>query len=196
MNLTLSQNNINHQVNPINMRGIFNHKPLQHNAHHSMINMNMSRKANYNTNTNNHDRVLKFDMTFEKYLTEIETITDRRLHPSQRVKLKEAIENHDYKRLSSEQSRQHRSDFNSNRKYIISDWEEMTGNKWPTYDKPVYSNSGKMIRRVGDKFDAHHILENSWGGNNVAWNMIPARHPDQHQQQIHRPNGLADRIFN
>ena len=44
-------------------------------------------------------------------------------------------------------------------------------------------------------YDAHHIIESSYGGPNQWWNMHPARFPDQHQQGIHRAGGPSNQIF-
>ena len=71
----------------------------------------------------------------------------------------------------------------------------MTGNKWSVYDKPVYNSSGKMIRQVGSNYDAHEIILNSWGSPHEWWNIHPAKHPDEHQEKIHRKGGFSDRIF-
>ena len=195
MNLTLT-----HEIQPrqhINFRELFKTKskpnliPMMHN----LTNV-ISRKVNFASKEHTYGRVLKFDRQFEKYLDEVEEITHRKLMPIQRKELKYHIDNFEYRKLSSDESHEHRREFNSKKKEIIADWEVMTGEKWPTYDKPVYSKSGKIVRQVGSRYDMHHILENSWGGDNEAWNMTPATSPQQHQQQIHRHGGLADKIFN
>ena len=53
-----------------------------------------------------------------------------------------------------------------------------------------------MVRRVGQTYDCHHIIECSWGGDNVWQNMYPAKFPTEHRQGIHRKGGYADQIFN
>lgn len=153
-------------------------------------------KKHHNSNKLAHDKVLKFDRTFQLYLDDIENITGRRLLALQRKKIQEAIENYEYRRLSSSESQEHRKEFNKHKKEIIAEWEQMYGEKWTTYDEPIYGKDGKVLRQAGNNWDMHHIIENSWGGNNEAWNMIPARHPDMHQQMIHRRGGYADKIFN
>lgn len=169
-------------------------------VNHETLNVT-HRNLNFDTYLAKHkkvdrDRVLVFDHTFEKYLKEVEDITHRPLHPIQRKEIKYHLDHYEYRRLSSEESHAHRADFNHKKKDIIADWENMTGDKWPTYDKPVYGNSGKVIRQVGANYDMHHLCENSWGGDNVWWNMHPASFPDSHQNGIHRKGGLADKIFN
>lgn len=177
---------------------VVEHEPLNftHDA-----NAKITRTFDFNTYLGrnkkiDYDRVLVFDHTFERYLKEIEDITHRPLHPIQRKEIKYHLDHYEYRRLSSEESHAHRADFNHKKKDIIADWEKMTGESWPTYDKPVYSSSGKVVRQVGANYDVHHLCENSWGGDNVWWNMHPAKFPSEHQNNIHRKGGLADQIFN
>ena len=101
----------------------------------------------------------------------------------------------EYTRLTPEEASKHRAAFNKNRTDLIKDWENNTGQVWPTYAEDVVSNSGTITRRVGQSYDAHHIIESSYGGSNEWWNIHPARFPDQHQGGIHRANGPARSIF-
>lgn len=174
------------------LRDVF--RPIATVGHHAWENTCGSRKIDY-SKKRHVGRELVFDRTFEKYLKEVEDITHRPLHPYQRQQLKYHLDTYSYTRLSPDASHQHRQEFNSRKAEIIADWENMTGNKWPTYDKPVYNDNGKMIRRPGNKWDMHHCIENSWGGDNEAWNMHPARHPDQHQDGIHAKGSYAEQIF-
>ena len=38
-------------------------------------------------------------------------------------------------------------------------------------------------------------MELSYGGPNVWYNLFPAKHPDEHQQGIHREYSVASQIF-
>lgn len=40
-------------------------------------------------------------------------------------------------------------------------------------------------QKQGDKYDAHHIIENTFGGEHEWWNMHPAKFPNEHQAGIH-----------
>ena len=171
-------------------------KTRSHSQHHSYSQQHSHNYNHNNAHNHKHKKVLEFDRNFELYLEDIEKITHKKIMPIQRQELKYHIDNFEYTRLSSEEAHEHRREFNRHKKEIIAEWELMTGRKWDTYDEPVYSKSGKVVRQVGDRFDLHHILECSWGGDNVWWNSHPARHPDEHNQQIHRKNGFADKIFN
>lgn len=47
----------------------------------------------------------------------------------------------------------------------------------------------------GDPYDAHHIIEQNYGGPHEWWNMHPARAPDQHQGGIHGAGSPARELF-
>ncbi|PZD93017.1 hypothetical protein DNH61_24835 [Paenibacillus sambharensis] len=129
------------------------------------------------------------------YVRDIESITDLPIGSNQRAFLKDALQNNNYTKLSPEAQALHRREFNANRSKIISEWEQNTGQSWPKYTEPVYSKDGKILRNVGDNYDAHHIIESSYGGPNTWWNMHPASFPTQHQGGIHRSGGPAREIF-
>ena len=71
-----------------------------------------------------------------------------------------------------------RLEFNRNKNDIIRKWEEKNKQTWPTYTEDVYSADGHLVRRKGDKYDAHHIHPLSLGGRNTAANMIPLHYND------------------
>lgn len=157
---------------------------------------NNIQKNKHNALSKDLKKTLKFDGRFKDYLIDVEKATGRKISPKQLRLLKESIDKNGYKKLPPKQSHAHRSKFNSRKSEIILDWEKEYGEKWPTYKEPVFSRKGKVIRLTGDRYDCHHIVECSWGGDNQWYNQIPAKHPDEHQQYIHRKDGPADRIFN
>ena len=83
-----------------------------------------------------------------------------------------------------------RKDFNKKKNQLIKQWEEETGQKWPT---ETYVNS-KGITKTR-KYDAHHIIENKVGGKNEWWNITPAKNGSEHQGGIHRKGGAAEILF-
>jgi predicted ribonuclease toxin of YeeF-YezG toxin-antitoxin module len=106
------------------------------------------------------------------------------------------IRNNSYKKISSSTDKKaHRDLFNNNKASLRNEWESNTGEKWPTYDSHLYSKSGSILRKPGDKYDAHEIIKNSWGGPVEWWNLHPARFPDQHQGGIHRKGSPDKKIF-
>lgn len=66
-----------------------------------------------------------------------------------------------------------------NRK-LKNEWENQTDQKWP------------KDKLTGKDYEAHHIIENKYGGPNEWWNIHPARggkkNVNQHQSGIHNSN--------
>jgi predicted ribonuclease toxin of YeeF-YezG toxin-antitoxin module len=67
----------------------------------------------------------------------------------------------------------------------IAEWERQTGQAWPRYAEDVLNAKGKVIAKKGQPYDAHHEIENIYGGPHEWWNLTPARFPDQHQGGLH-----------
>ena len=110
--------------------------------------------------------------------------------------LKNALRIKEYRKLTPKETALHRSDFNKVKNRLISEWEVNTGQKWPTYINDVTSpNTNKVVRRAGDKYDAHHIIENSYGGEHEWWNIHPVRFPNEHQSGIHGTGAPANKLF-
>ena len=90
----------------------------------------------------------------------------------------------------------HRSKFTTKVKNdCIEAWEKNTGQVWPRYTEVVYSKSGTILRNIGDPYDAHHIIENSYNGNHEWWNITPAKFPDEHQGGIHGSGSSCSILF-
>ena len=85
--------------------------------------------------------------------------------------------------MSPEEVKANRKDFNKKRNKLIKEWENETGQKWP------------IDPRTGNKYDAHHIIENKYGGKNEWWNITPAKNGSEHQGGIHRSGGAAEELF-
>jgi hypothetical protein len=94
----------------------------------------------------------------------------------------------EYEKLSPEKNAVKRAEFNTNKEQLAKEWEEQNGREWPRYKEDVYVN-GKLIRRAGDRYDAHHIHPLSFGGKNEATNLTPIsaeKHFDK--QGVHAPD--------
>ncbi|UOO87154.1 VENN motif pre-toxin domain-containing protein [Neisseria arctica] len=129
-------------------------------------------------------------LNIREYLNDIQAQTGYRIEFSQRAGLTEYIRANGTARPSQQELAKRRAEFGRNKAKLIREWEQNTGQKWPTYTKPVNSSkTGLRIRNIGDKYDVHHIqpLENN--GANIWQNITPARYPDQHQGGIHRSGG-------
>jgi hypothetical protein len=165
-------------------------------THELTIQRRKKRSANPDSpNQPQHSKSLQYNATFVKYLGDIEEITGIPISTRQKELIKKAIEFKKYTKLSKSESQTHRREYSSKRKELIAEWEKETGREWGRYTEPVYSRNGKLVRNVGDTYDAHHIILCSWGGNNEFWNFIPARFPIDHQEKIHRKGGYCDQIF-
>ncbi|MTH53684.1 hypothetical protein GKZ89_09740 [Bacillus mangrovi] len=134
--------------------------------------------------------------TIKKYIRDIEGRTGRELPKNQIEKLKEALRNKEYKKMSPIETAKHRAEFDKVRNNVIKEWEENTEQKWPVYNENVISEkTGKIIRKQGDKYDAHHIIENTFGGEHEWWNMHPAKFPNEHQAGIHGTGSPANTLL-
>ena len=78
---------------------------------------------------------------------------------------------------------------------VIDEWEIQTGQKWPVYEADVVSPSGRKLRLKGERLDAHHVIEKSYGGPHEWWNIHPARYPDIHQGKIHGRDGFIHHLM-
>ena len=98
------------------------------------------------------------------YVRDIESRTRIKLPKNQVEELKNALRNKEYSKLTPKETAKHRNEFNKIKSNLIEEWERNTGQKWPTYTEDVISpNTGKVVRKAGDKYDAHHVIENSFG---------------------------------
>lgn len=130
-----------------------------------------------------------------EYLQEVEKITNREIKPQQMEKLQKALKEQDFAKLDPEKSKFHRKLFDNAKDRLIDEWEKNTGDKWPVYAQDVLNDAGEVIRKAGQRFDAHHLIESSFGGPNAWWNLHPAAFPSEHQAGIHAVNSLANLIF-
>jgi|EndMetStandDraft_7_1072992.scaffolds.fasta_scaffold880648_2 predicted ribonuclease toxin of YeeF-YezG toxin-antitoxin module len=107
----------------------------------------------------------------------------------------EAVQTNQYGPISKEAAAKSRSEFGRIRGGLVAEWERNTGQVWLIYSQPVISKSGEVSRRVGQHYEAHHVIELGYGGPNEWWNTHPARYPDQHQAAIHRSGSLGRDLF-
>jgi len=138
---------------------------------------------------------LKRLLLARRYLREVEKLTGLKVHPKQLKKIKEALKSKKYTALTKEATNKHRKKFKKIKKRLIKEWEQHTGQKWPKHQQKVYDKKGEVFKDIGDDYDAHHIIENNYGGDNAWWNIHPARNPDQHQAGIHGKDALSKLLF-
>ena len=78
-----------------------------------------------------------------------------------------------YERSTSSETRQKRIEFAQMKKDLRNEWEKLHGRPWPRYDRDIKDENGNIIRRKGDRYDAHHIQPLTLGGKNEASNITP-----------------------
>ena len=130
------------------------------------------------------------------YVRDVESKTGKKIPQNQMEELKNALRNREYTKLTPKETAKRRIEFNKIKNQLIKEWETNTGQKWPTYTEDVISpNTGKVVRKAGDFYDAHHIIENSYGGEHEWWNIHPAKFPNEHQAGIHGGGSPASKLF-
>lgn len=59
-----------------------------------------------------------------------------------------------------------------------------------------FRENRKSFKEKGELYDAHHIIENSYGGEHKWWNIHPAKFPDEHQGGIHGSGAPGNELYN
>ena len=137
---------------------------------------------------------IDYDLAKE-YIRDVESKTGLKLHKNQIEQLKAALREHKYEKMTPLETLKHRNKFNSVKNKLISEWEEKTGQTWPRYTEEVYDKKGRVARDIGQPYDAHHIIENNFGGPHEWWNIHPAKFPDEHQAGIHGKGSPSNKLF-
>lgn len=120
------------------------------------------------------------------YILAIETIKKEKLPIVQLSDLFAKHLSHTFRRLGRSAARRHTNKFTTKvRQDEVEEWERQTALKWPTYEKDVFNEDGKRIRKRGDLYDAHHIFVQKYGGPHTWSNLTPMRCPEEHQGGIH-----------
>lgn len=105
------------------------------------------------------------------------TLSDRLFEPSE------------LKKRSPEENAKMKEEFVDKKAELKRQWEEKNGREWPKYDKDVYSESGKLIRKAGGDYDAHHVQPLCLGGKNEVGNITPLHAKDHYDKQgVHSPS--------
>ncbi len=109
--------------------------------------------------------VTRLSKDVRHYLNVIEQHTGLRVHKKQRGRLVADLRAKRYTRLSPEGGKTHRKSFSKKVKDdAIAEWEKQTGQAWPRYTDDLVNEKGAVLRGKGDPYDAHHIIENIYGG--------------------------------
>jgi hypothetical protein len=130
-----------------------------------------------------------------RYLLDIERSTGAAVPPAQRAQLAEALRGRKFEKLTAQAAREHRAAFSKVKSDLIAEWEQQTRQQWPRYGADVVNDRGVVLRRAGQPFDAHHVIESGYGGPNEWWNIHPAEFPGGHQGGVHRSTSASRGIF-
>ncbi|NRA45316.1 MAG: hypothetical protein HRU09_10215 [Oligoflexales bacterium] len=137
----------------------------------------------------------RFSFVFERYLDDIEQQTNLVIGEEQRALIFNALSTQTFSMVDFQTNRKFHKRFQRKKARLIKEWEKETGQKWPRYYKDIYNDKGEVLRFKGQTYDAHHIIECIFSGPAEWWNIHPAATPDEHQEGIHRYQGLAWWIF-
>ena len=99
------------------------------------------------------------------------------------------FETADLEKLSPEEVAKRRDEFDDVKADLKKQWEEEHGRPWPKYEHDVYSANGKLIRKAGSDYDAHHIQPLGMGGKNEVKNITPLNAEVHYDKQgVHSPD--------
>lgn len=129
------------------------------------------------------------------YLDDIERVTKRSITQKQRELIVCYVKENRFFRLKMSEYRERKKKYTEKRIELRKEWEKETKQEWPKYESDVLDTKGKVVRKKGQYYDVHHIIELSFAGPDVWYNLFPAKHPDEHQNGIHRKGSLASKIF-
>ncbi len=101
----------------------------------------------------------------------------------------------DLNKISPEENALMRDEFDDKKAQLKREWEEANGRPWPKYDHDVYSSNGKLIRKAGSDYDAHHIQPLGMGGKNEAKNITPLNAEVHYDKQgVHAPDSPYSKL--
>lgn len=85
-----------------------------------------------------------------------------------------------------------REEFDDKKAQLRKEWEERNHQEWPKYKEDVVNSNGKVIRKAGDNYDAHHIKPLHLGGDNTASNITPL--DIKSHKEVHSSSGSCNAL--
>jgi len=134
------------------------------------------------------DKVVANPLITKNYVREVERITNLGVEGKQLNQLKQAMQQQEFKKLDYNSYTKHRKDFEKIKVKLRKEWEVNTGKKWPKYEKAIGN------KKIGDNYDAHHLIQVDHGGPNTWWNIHPANIGEH--SEIHGTGSITREIFN
>lgn len=146
--------------------------------------------TNISETSENDDAEADVEKTLKAYFDDLkeksecpETISDKPFDSS------------DLKKRTPEENAEMRDEFDDKKTQLKKEWEETNGRPWPKYDHDVYSSNGKLIRKAGSDYDAHHIQPLGMGGKNEVGNITPLNAEVHYDKQgIHAPDSPYSKL--
>ena len=106
-----------------------------------------------------------------------------------------AIEASELKKITPEENAEMREEFSKKKNILKKEWEEKYERPWPTYEHDIYSANGKLIRKAGSDYDAHHIKPLCMGGKNEIDNITPLNAEVHYDKQgVHAPDSPYSKL--
>lgn len=73
----------------------------------------------------------------------------------------------------SKETKEKRVEFERVKRARIKEWEEKYGREFPKEQKDVVSKDGTILKKAGSRYELHHIVPLSLGGDNSLDNLTP-----------------------
>jgi len=132
----------------------------------------------------------QLDKLIDEYLDDVEAKSGYKIN-------KEQIKNKKFVKISSVENAEKRKEFKKLKKNLLSEWEEINGQEWPTYKQDIYDDKGILVRKTGMKYDAHHIHPLEMGGTNTAKNLTPISAENHYDHKgVHSPGSPFNELKN
>ncbi len=87
-----------------------------------------------------------------------------------------------------------REKFDNTKDKLIKEWETNNKREWPRYKNDVINSNGVVVRKAGDRYDAHHIIPLKLGGDNVSSNITPL--DINSHKDVHSSEGSCNALLN
>ncbi len=115
--------------------------------------------------------------TFDSYLGQLDYASGSKIPVKVRAHLVKVHKDKTYgaQKVSAKALEASHQDFNNHKNTLIKDWEQAMGRSWPTYTVKTecVTNGTCITKKKGQRYDAHHIIPQSYKGPNKWWNLIP-----------------------
>lgn len=114
---------------------------------------------------------------FKKYLDQLEEVSGSSIYlPARTVLIRYYTDKiYGVKEVGGSDLKESHKDFKKHKNELIKKWEKETGMRWPRYTLSTECDmDGTYIKKKPrQRYDAHHIIPQSYEGPNTWWNLLP-----------------------